>query len=142
VPLPLVTAGELAAARVAGIRLFTRVSTDVRRQVIATAKVPQADSTLEWFLSRVDTDVSGELVAPREPSVAAVSRAGVRPLVRRGLSRSVPVLPRLGRLSCSGGRQGRARVGLVDEVYRVRYLQEHALTELLVRVSPAGGRLG
>jgi len=141
VPLPLVTASELTTARVTGIRLFTRVSADVGRQVIATTKVPQANPTLEWLLSRVDADVPGELVAPREPSVAALCGAGVGPLVRRGFAGTVRVLPRFGRLPCRRGGQG-SRVGLVDDVYGVRNLQEHALTELLVRVSPAGGGLG
>ena len=45
------------------------------------------------LLTRVYSDVAGELITPREPSVALRHRAGVRPLVHRGLARPVGILP-------------------------------------------------
>ena len=54
----------------------------------------QAYPTLKRFLSGVDADVTRELVGPREPAVAVLHGARVRPLVHRRLARSVRILSR------------------------------------------------
>ena len=143
VPLSLVTPGELAAARFTGIRFLTGVGADMGCQMVATAKVPQADPALERFLSRVDANVTGELVATREPPIAAVGRARVRSLVRWCLARPTDVLSGFGAFACGGGWETRG-VRLVQDVDWIRYLQQHTLTKLLLLllcVSPAGYRL-
>ena len=48
---------------------------------------------LSTLLTRVYSDVASELITPRKSSVALRHRAGVRPLVHRGLARPVGVLP-------------------------------------------------
>lgn len=60
--LPLIAAGELAAAEVAREWFLPRVRANVRGEVVAAAEVAHTDSALERFVSRVDPDVSGQFV--------------------------------------------------------------------------------
>ena len=91
VSFALVAPRELTATEITGEGLLSGVRADVRGEVVAAAKVPHADPALERFVSRVDPDVSGQLVRPREPPVAAFRWAGVRPLMDRGLARPVGI---------------------------------------------------
>lgn len=90
--LPLVAPGELAAAEVAGERLFSRVCANVSGEVVAAAEVTHTDPALERLVSSVDPDVSGQFVRAGEPPVAALRWTGVRPLMDGRLAGSVRVL--------------------------------------------------
>lgn len=90
--LPLVAPGELPATEVAGEGLLPSVRADVRGEVVAAAEVAHADPTLERLVSSVDADVSGQFVRAGEAPVAALRRAGVRPLVDGRFAGSVRVL--------------------------------------------------
>lgn len=92
-PPPFVTPGELPPALVAGEGFLPGVRADVGGEVVAAAEVPHADAALEWFVTRVDAQVSAQLVRPGEPAIAVLRRARVRPLVDRRLARPVRVLP-------------------------------------------------
>lgn len=65
--------------------------------MIAPREGAHTDATLERFLAGVDADVPGELVAAREPAIAAVHGASVRSLVHRRFTRSIRILSRLHR---------------------------------------------
>lgn len=90
--LSLVAPSKLAAAEVAGERLLSRVRTDVSGEVVAAAEVTHADPTLEGLVSSVDADVSGQFIRSRETPVAALRWTGVRPLMDWCLAGSVRVL--------------------------------------------------
>lgn len=62
VSLALITACKLAPTLSAGERLLASVRADVRGQVVTAAEVAHADATLEWFLTRVHTHVTGQLI--------------------------------------------------------------------------------
>ena len=62
---------------------------DVSGEVVGPAEGAEADPALERFLAGVDADVPGELVTPREPTVALAHRAGVRPLMYRRLQQKI-----------------------------------------------------
>lgn len=60
--LALVAAGELASTLGAGERLLASVRADVGGQVVAAAEAAHADATLERFLTRVHSYVTGQLI--------------------------------------------------------------------------------
>lgn len=62
--------------------------------MVAPRERAHADATLERLLPGVDAYVPGELVAAREPAVAAVHWASVGPLVDRRLARPIRIFPR------------------------------------------------
>lgn len=62
--------------------------------MIRSAERAHADSALERFLTRVDSDVPRQLVRPGEAPVAAVDGARVRPLVDGRFARAVRIFPR------------------------------------------------
>lgn len=86
VPLPLITAGKLAAADLAGEGFLPSVSADVSCQVVTAAEVAHADATLERLLARVDANVAGQFVWARKASIARLHGASVGPLMRRGFA--------------------------------------------------------
>lgn len=61
-PLPLITAGKLATADLAGERFLSGVSADMSCQVVATAEVTHTDAALKRFLAGVDANVAGQFV--------------------------------------------------------------------------------
>lgn len=93
--LLLVRSGELPAADVARERLFSRVRSNMRRQMIRSAEGPHADPTLERLLTRMDPDVARQLVRSGKPSVTVFHRTRVRSFVYRRFTRSVWILARL-----------------------------------------------
>lgn len=86
VPLALIAAGKLASTLAAGKGLFARVRADMRGQVVTAAEIAHADAALERLLACVHAHVSCQLIRAREAALAALSRAGVRPLLRRSLA--------------------------------------------------------
>ncbi len=92
-PPSLVAPGELSAAEVTGEGLLSSVRARVRREVVAAAEAAHADAALERLVAGVDAHVARQLIRARKPPVASLRRTGVRPLVDRGLARSVRVFP-------------------------------------------------
>lgn len=62
VSLSLVTPGKLASTELTGEGFLARVRADVCGQVVAPAEGAHAYSALEWFVTRVDAQVTRELV--------------------------------------------------------------------------------
>lgn len=57
-PLALVTPSKLSPTDVTGKGLLSRVSTDVSGEVVASAEISHADATLEGLLACVDSDMA------------------------------------------------------------------------------------
>lgn len=91
-PFPLIAAGKLAAADLAGEWLLSGVRADVCCQVVAAAEVPHADATLEGFLTCVDADVTCQLIRAGKAPVAGLHGACVGPFMWGGLARPGGVL--------------------------------------------------
>ena len=62
--------------------------------MIASAECSHANPTLERLLSRVNPDVSGQLVTPGESPVAVRHRASVGSLVDGRFAGAVRIFPR------------------------------------------------
>lgn len=62
VSLSLVAPGELASTKLAGEGFLARVRADVCGEVVAPAEGPHAYSALERLVTRVDAEVTRELV--------------------------------------------------------------------------------
>ena len=80
VPFALVRSRKATTARLARVRLFAGVRSNVRRQVIGTRKTSHADLTLKRLLTRVRSHVTRQLVGSREALLAIVDGASERSL--------------------------------------------------------------
>lgn len=130
VPFLFIAAREAAAAHVAGKRLLARVSAHVRGEVVAAAKVAEADAALEGFVAGVDAQVAIELVGAREAPYTALYRTskglGMRPrakATRAALAAPAPLAPRLGRgkRSSRRGHGWRSHVAASRDVGHQRF---------------------
>lgn len=106
--LSLITSGKLASTELTGEGFLTCVCANVRGQMVTPAEGSHAYSALEGLVTRVDAEVTRELIRARESSVTVLCRTGVRPFVDWGFAGTVGVLPR------SDGFQGESlRRGMV-----------------------------
>lgn len=91
-PLSLITPGKLSPTDVTGKGLLSRVSTDVSGEVVTSAEISHADAALEGLLACVDSDMASQLIGTRKAPVTGLHRAGVGALVGGGLAGPVRVL--------------------------------------------------
>ena len=90
-PLLLIRAGEFPAANITSEWFFARVRPYMGGEVVAPGKSPHAYSALERFLTRMDADVTGQLIRPREAPVTIGDGAGIWPFVDWGFTRPVGI---------------------------------------------------
>lgn len=91
----LVGSCKLTTACVTAEGLFAGVRPDVGGEVVRSRERSHADAALERFLSRVDANVTRQLIRPRESSVAIFNRARVRTLVNGRFAWAIWIFARL-----------------------------------------------
>ncbi|GIY75972.1 hypothetical protein CEXT_44391 [Caerostris extrusa] len=95
--VPRVAPRELPSARVAREGLLSRVRSEVRGQVVRATEVPHAHTALEGLLSGVRHHMAIELGKAVEPSVAIIHGTGVTSLLDWPLFGLVGGIPGLDR---------------------------------------------
>lgn len=81
VTLFLIRPGEASSTDITSEGFLAGMRSDMGCEVVASRKCPHANAALKGLLTRVDTNVPGQLVRPRKPTDAVGHRTSIGTLV-------------------------------------------------------------
>ena len=87
----LIWTSEFTATGVTRERFFSCVSPYMGCEVIRSGETSHANSTLEGFLTRMNTNVSGELIWPAKSTIASFHWTSIRPLMNGSFTGTIRI---------------------------------------------------